>query len=106
MLAEANRAKGGHFVGGSYIEFPRREAEAEGDGDGVFPICWFRFDSVDQSATLQPTGELRVKLHQPRSLRYLLMLLITPEDRMEAMDDDHPDPNIDLEYCGLSGWHA
>ena len=35
-----------------------------------------------------------------------IFLLISPEDRMAAMQDDHASPNIDLEYCGVDGWRC
>ena len=65
---------------GVYIEFPR----APDSADGPFPLCWFRFDRVDANASPLPRGELRCELTRPRSLRYLLVRLIAPEDRMEV----------------------
>eukprot|EP00908_Phaeocystis_cordata_P019163 Transcript_30663.p1 GENE.Transcript_30663~~Transcript_30663.p1 ORF type:complete len:600 (+),score=210.35 Transcript_30663:47-1801(+) len=83
-------------------------AEAAADEGGPFPILWFRFDAIDDSREgseqLNPRGEFRYELAQPRALRYLLCKLISPEDRMEAMQDDHAQPNIDLEFCGMDGW--
>ena len=32
-----------------------------------------------------------------------MLVLISAEDRMFFMHDEHADPNIDLEFCGLSG---
>ena len=42
-------------------------------------------------------------LRQPRSAAVLLAKLIAPENRMEALGDDHQQPNIDLEYVGARG---
>ena len=81
---------------------------------------WFRFDVVNDEAEAteqeqqQPgatarvalPGEFRFALAQPRALRYLVLKLISSEDRMVAMQDDHASPNIDLEYCGLDGWRC
>ena len=36
-------------------------------------------------------------------LRSLVLVLISSEDRMVLMHVEHADPNIDLEFCGLSG---
>ena len=65
---------------GCCIEFPRT-ADAD---DGPFPLCWFRFNNVGDDVTPLPQGELRCELRQPRALRYLLIRLIAPEDRMEV----------------------
>ena len=104
--------------GATVVECARR---GEPGGGGLFPIAWFRFDAVnDEAEATEPEqqllpgatarvalpGEFRFALAQPRALRYLVLKLISPEDRMVAMQDDHASPNIDLEYCGLDGWRC
>ena len=104
--------------GVTVVECARRGEPGAG---GLFPIAWFRFDAVDDEAEAaeqeQPPlpgaaargarrGEFRFALAQPRALRYLVLKLISPEDRMAAMQDDHASPNIDLEYCGVDGWRC
>ena len=32
-----------------------------------------------------------------------MVKLVAPDNRMEAMGDDHEEPNIDIEYCGAYG---
>ena len=48
-------------------------------------------------------GKWSYELAQPRSTRFLLVRVVTAEDRMEAMGDEHEHTNIDLEYCGAHG---
>ena len=109
------------LLGATVVECARR---AEPGAEGLFPIAWFRFDAVDDDAEAEATeqepqqlagattarvarvGEFRFALAQPRALRYLVLKLISPEDRMVAMQDDHASPNIDLEYCGIDGWRC
>ena len=96
--------------GVTVVECARR---GESGAGGLFPIAWFCFDPIDDSAEAEGGEQanpeqahpgFRFALAQPRALRYLVLKLISPEDRMVAMQDDHASPNIDLEYCGIDGW--
>ena len=85
--------------------------ESEPSGSSVFPIAFFRFSHTLELAQARQarergwkeTGWLRSSLKQPRCTGMLIAKLVAPENRMEAMEDDHAEPNIDLEYLGASG---
>ena len=93
------------------IEFsaarPERATAAGDDGgaDGPYPLAWFSFAPLGSASLASSTerGELKCTLRAPRALRSLVLMLISAEDRMFFMHDEHADPNIDLEFCGLSG---
>ncbi|KAL1521387.1 hypothetical protein AB1Y20_021053 [Prymnesium parvum] len=89
---------------GCFVEIPRKPSWELED---VFPILWFRFDEIPMgSFGSTEMGSLQCNLRQRRSLRYLMVLLIDSENRMQAMGDDHSDTNIDIEFCGVHGWHV
>ena len=48
----------------------------------------------------QKVAEVRTKEGEGK----LLVLLVSAENRMVAMDDDHNEPNIDIEYVGAQGY--
>ena len=91
------------------VEFAREERNEE----GVFPIAWFRFHSTLESAAARAartpawteSGEFECTLVQKRSTHLLLARLVSAENRMRAMADDHAEPNIDVEHIGVTG-HA
>ena len=84
------------------LEFAPQSAEgAEGaEGGGLFPVAWFAFRA---GSGPNETGLLQCELARPRGMRYVVLKLIRPEDRMGEMGDDHAQPNVDLEFCGLRG---
>lgn len=86
---------------GCFVELPTTPSEQ----DGPFPICWFRFNRIPQDCVNLPPGEMMCSLRQPRCLRYLIVKLVDAEDRMGLMGDPHLETNIDLEFCGVTGWH-
>ena len=87
-------------------------AQEDEDELGIFPIAWFRFDMTLDAARARTQresgwherGELVCTLVQPRSTRLLLAKLVSAENRMSAMDDDHAVTNIDVEHVGVKGW--
>ena len=89
-------------------------AELERDDDTYaegcpFPIVWFRFaDAAELERRRAGTGERELgewkyELRCPRSTTCLILKVVAPEDRMEAMGDDHDQPNIDVAFCGAHG---
>ena len=89
-------------------EFERNINDTEG---GAFPIIWFRFTSTLAAAAARKAatpgwreqGAFEYRLQQPRCTSFLLVKIVAPENRMEAMGDEHMQPNIDLQYCGARG---
>ena len=82
-------------------------AELERDDDMYpegcpFPMLWFRFASAAELSSPE-RGECKYELRCPRSTQCLIVKLVAPEDRMEAMGDDHDQPNVDVEYIGAHG---
>ena len=77
----------------------------DGGADGPRPLAWFSFAPLGSASLASSTkrGELQCTLRAPRALRSLVLVLVSAEDRMFFMHDEHADPNIDLEFCGLSG---
>jgi len=86
---------------------PERAGAAAEDGgaDGPYPLAWFSFAPLGSASLAYSTerGELKCTLRAPRAMRSVVLMLISAEDRMFFMHDEHADPNIDLEFCGLSG---
>jgi len=84
---------------------------------GAFPIIWFRFTSTLAAAAARKAatpgwreqGAFEYRLQQPRCTSFLLVKIVAPENRMEAMyvcrkvknsqamGDEHMQPNIDLQ---------
>ena len=87
------------------------EFSTEASFGDVYPIAWFRFHmGVDEAVERQQrepgwreTGEVVYALRQPRTTCMLIAKLVAAEDRMLAMNDDHDEPNVDLEYIGATG---
>ena len=48
-------------------------------------------------------GMWECALTQPRCTGMLLGRIVSAENRMREMSDDHEQPNIDLEYLGARG---
>ena len=80
-------------------------------GTAIIPLYGrFQFLNADQARAKEEAdpswkelGAWTLTLAQPRSLRYLGVRIVAPENRMAAMGDDHEQPNIDLEFCGGRG---
>ena len=87
-------------------------AQENEDQQGIFPIAWFRFDMTLDSVRARKQdepgwkerGELVCTLIQPRSTHLLLAKLVSAENRMREMEDDHAQTNIDVEHVGAHGW--
>jgi hypothetical protein len=76
----------------------------------LFPIAWFQFADAaarEAAAAAHPgweeTGEFIYELRQKRCTGLLLALLVSSEDRMREMHDDHTVPNIDCELVAARG---
>ena len=70
----------------------------------VFPIAWFKFHPMPQRRRRHERGEIEYSLARPRCTRYLLARLVSAENRMAEMSDDHAQPNIDIEHLGAKGY--
>ena len=103
MVGMVGTGGGGGGEGGGGDEGGNDDGSEEATVSSVFPIAFFRFSHTLADAQARAarergwkeTGWLRTSLRQPRCTGMLIAKLIAPENRMEAMEDDHAEPNIE-----------
>jgi hypothetical protein len=61
------------------------------------PLAWGKFIS-------RTVNEINIRLPQVVSGNYLYLKLISPDNRMSEMNDNHDHPNIDANYVIAKGW--